>query len=456
MIKIETFEEVVQEMDKLENSSEKIALAVAFMRGSIASEGKPRFRDFWRMKKVCFELFPSETNPIKRTFLWKEYSELLKEAHGLQEIFKEEIDFQEAQIRLAIQGLEIELADTERAKAIGLPLFERFLDLKLLEQKACFFENLKEKVIALREEILALEIRIHQKNALLEILKHVGDRIFPEYKKIVQDLTKAFEERALEFFAEFSKAHEKGVFKKEIRQYQALLKEIHVSHESYRRFRERFSETWKEIEDFEKESAEEKNQIRKEDEERKEGFLVELQAVTEDVNFYDKVREISKRAKEEIRFREHYLVFQKEMHRMEEAYATKHLEQQQKLADKEKEKKALVEEEVNRAVEEIQALLKKKKVSLQTLEEMYEEKLGLLSKTVDKRQKMALTHQILCLREAILLQGEGVDAGWQKLIQERRAFLDMLRKELNSCGLDVELAGQIAFMIEENKKRLSV
>jgi hypothetical protein len=64
MIKIHTFEEISEGMKEISSPEEKITLAISFMKDAISSEGKPRFRDFWRMKKSCFELFSLETNPI--------------------------------------------------------------------------------------------------------------------------------------------------------------------------------------------------------------------------------------------------------------------------------------------------------------------------------------------------------------------------------------------------------
>ena len=245
MAKTITFEEVSSEINALTLAEDRVIAAISFMREAISSEGKPRFRDFWRMKKNCFELFGAIDNPIKKTFFWKEYSELLSEAHRLQEIFRQEIEFHSEQIGLAISGLEAEIADQEKAKAIEIPQFNRFPELKELEQRARFLESLKAKVLALREEILGLEIRVHQKNELLEILKKLGDQVFPEYKKIVVELTEAFQRRVDLFFTKMTGVQDNALLKRDIRQFQSVLKEIHISHDSYRQFREKFSEAWK-------------------------------------------------------------------------------------------------------------------------------------------------------------------------------------------------------------------
>lgn len=456
MIKITTFEEVVKDIEGLKSPEERIALSISFMKESISCEGKPRFRDFWRMKKSCFELFASETNPIKKTFFWKEYSELLKEAHRLQEIFKEEIEFHSEQIILAISGLEAEVKSPEKAKAISIPQFDRFPELKDLEQRARFFESLKEKVIALREEILGLEIRVHQKNELLNVLKKIGDLVFPEYKKIVSELTKAFGERATQFFEMLPIATEKSGFKRDIRQYQALLKEIHISHESYRQFREKFSDSWKSIEEWEKVESVEKLEQRAEDGARLALLLQELATISEEGSYNDKMRDLSKRAKLEISSKENFIQFQKELSRVQDAHAAKYLIEQEKKKEIEKEKRALVEGKVNETLGELNKLVQKKsRASLETLEESYKESLGILGKTVDKRQGITLTHQLLCLKEVILNKREASQDEFNLLKKDTKVFLDKLRKELISCGLDFEFAGILSQLIEENKQRLS-
>ncbi len=456
MIKTHTFEEVSQGLKELSSPEEKIILAISFMKDAISSEGKPRFRDFWRMKKGCFELFSLETNPIKRNFFWKEYSELLKEAHRLQEIFKEEIEFHAEQIRLAIVGLETIVSDSEKMKSIQLPQFERFADLRGLEQKARFFEGLKGKVIDLREEVLGLEIRIHLKNELLELLKKIGDQVFPEYKKCVHDLTKAFQEKVDLFFHKFSKTQEKSELKRDIRLFQSILKEIHISHEAYKKFRERFSDAWKSIEEHEKEIYEEKSEIREEDNARRELFLKELKEFPKDSLLYDKVREFFKRVKAEIRLRENFILIQKEINLAEEAYAASHLAQQEKRREIEQEKRAAIAEKVNEIIEELKTISRKQsKAELEKMEEVYAGSLKISEKSLNKGQLIFISHYRLLLREAMLKKRKASLQEWKELGVDTKNFLDKLRKELHNCGLDIEFAGVLTGLIEENKERMA-
>jgi hypothetical protein len=456
MIKIHTFEEISEGMKEISSPEEKITLAISFMKDAISSEGKPRFRDFWRMKKSCFELFSLETNPIKRNFFWKEYSELLKEAHRLQEIFKEEIEFHADQIRLAIAGLEAEILNPEKLRSIPLSNFEKADDLKELEQKARYFESLKGKVIALREEVLGLEIRIHLKNELLDLLKKIGDQVFPEYKKTVQELTKSFQDRVDHFFLKFSKEREKSELKRDIRMFQALLKEIHVSHDAYKKFREKFSQAWKLIEESEKENFEEREQIRSEDCLKKEALLNELKEIPDDSSFYDKIREVFRKAKAELRLKENFLAIQKEMQLIEDRYRERHLALEQKRKEVEEEKRALVAEKANVIIEELKTLSKKEgKASLEKMEEVYSEAAKVSEKSLDKSQSLLLLHLRLSLQQTILKKKKATGEEWKIFGNEIKFFLERLRKELKGCGLDIELAGVLSTLIEENKERLA-
>lgn len=456
MIKIHTFEEISEGMKEISSPEEKISAAISFMKEAISSEGKPRFRDFWRMKKSCFELFPLETNPIKRNFFWKEYSELLKEAHRLQEIFKEEIEFHADQIKLAITGLESEILDSEKVKSISLPNFEKALDLKELEQKARFLESLKGKIIALREEVLGLEIRIHLKNELLELLKKIGDHVFPEYKKTVHDLTKAFQEKVDQFFVRFSKEKQKSELKRDIRLFQALLKEIHISHEAYKKFREKFSDAWKFIEEDEKEHFTQRAEILKEDLERKEVLLKELKEVAEDSSFYDKMRELSKKAKAEIQLRENFVAIQKEINLLEDAYGEKQLALEKKRKEIEEEKRAVASGKANELIEELKTYSQKSaKPSLEKMEEVYAESLKVSEKSLDKSQFLFLSHYKLALFEAMLTKRKASLEEWKVFNKEVKTFLDRLRKDLKSCGLDIEFAALLSNLIDENKERLA-
>lgn len=388
MIKTETFEEVIAKISGMESPEERIRASIDFMREAISSEGKPRFRDFWRMKKSCFDLFASETNPIKRTFFWKEYSELLGEAHRLQEMFKEETLFQAEQIKLAMSALANEIENLDKAKAISLPLFDRFFELKELEQRARFFESLKEKVILLRQEVLALEIRVHQKNELLEELKGMGDRVFPEYKQVVQELTLAFEERANRFFEKFSKVGDKSDFKRDLRRFQAVLKEIHIGRDSYRKFRERFSDAWKELESSEEENASERAEVLKQQEE-------------------------------------------------------------------EEKKKAVITDQINETMEELKKLSSKKaRSSLEKLKEVYHQVDAFEEKKIGKRQALLFSHYKLSVRERILEKMDVREEERRLFVQDTKLFLERLRKELISCGLDIEFAATLSSLIEENKQRL--
>jgi hypothetical protein len=450
-----TFEEAVNTLGELKNPEEKIQSAINFMKSSISSEGKPRFRDFWRMKKTCFELMPLETNPIKKNFFWKEYSDLLKEAHRLQEIFKEEVDFHKDQIQLAIAGIESEIHQVEKMQALQLPEFDRFPKLKDLEKKARYFEGLKEKVIALREDILGLEIRIHQKNELLDTLKKIGDQIFPEYKKTIQELTKAFEDLANRFFEKLEASDDKGYLKRDVRQYQAILKVIHISHDGYKKFRESFSNAWKQIEDWESESNNERLELKALDEELVQAVLGQLKILEENGRDLESLRELSRDVKVNIRLKENFVLLNKEIKRIEDIFLSKLKIENEKKALVEAEKRIKFESETEELVSDLKKQTEKKsRLSVEKLEDLLDVANKNLEIQADKANFLLVSHYALSLKIQIAKKNEADESKLGLLAKEAKVFHEKLRKELTGCGLDIDLATVISDLIEDSKKRL--
>jgi hypothetical protein len=450
-----TFEEAVNTLGELKNPEERIQSAINFMKSSISSEGKPRFRDFWRMKKTCFELMPLETNPIKKNFFWKEYSDLLKEAHRLQEIFKEEVDFHKDQIQLAIAGIESEIHQVEKMQALPLPEFDRFPKLKDLEKKARYFESLKEKVIALREDILGLEIRIHQKNELLDTLKKIGDQIFPEYKKTIQELTQAFEELANRFFEKLEASEDKGYLKRDVRQFQAILKIIHISHEGYKKFRESFSSAWKVIEDWESESNKERLELKAIDEELVQAVLCQLKILEENGGTLESLKELNRDVKVNIRLKENFILLSKEIKRIEEIFLERLKIENEKKALLETEKKRKFESETEELVNDLKKHTEKKsRLSAEKLEDLLQLANKNLEMQSNKAYLLLISHYALSLKIQIAKKNEVDHAAINLLAKEAKCFHEKLRKDLSTCGLDIDLATVISELIEDSKKRL--
>ena len=108
------FEEMVKEIEKAKGVDEKVALSLKFMKGALSDGKRAQFKDFWRLKKICLDLFKQDMHPTKRALLWNDYTKLLGEAHGLQKILEEQTNFHIDQLELAIEGLEKEIEESDK------------------------------------------------------------------------------------------------------------------------------------------------------------------------------------------------------------------------------------------------------------------------------------------------------------------------------------------------------
>ena len=100
------FDECREKINQTTSIDQRLTLAIEFMKEALSAGHKARFRDFWRMKKICLDLFKAELHRAKRTIYWTEYTTLLSQAHALQRIIEEQTGFQRQQISLAIDSLE--------------------------------------------------------------------------------------------------------------------------------------------------------------------------------------------------------------------------------------------------------------------------------------------------------------------------------------------------------------
>lgn len=223
----------------METIDEKLRGALDVMRAALSEGEKARFRDFWQMKKSCLELFKEEMHPTKRGLFWNEYTALLKEAHELQNILDEQMNFQVEQISLAIDSLEKEIL--ERSERILETVVEEGCErllkepLLLMRKQIAFYSMCQEKILSLRKEVLELEMRISQKNKMLARLSQLGDIVFPEKKTLVPEFSKAL----------LQEIEQRSPLRKDrIKQYQGLLKTIPLTNEIYRKLRQQLSEAW--------------------------------------------------------------------------------------------------------------------------------------------------------------------------------------------------------------------
>ena len=234
---------------------QKLSLAIEFMKEALSNGRKARFRDFWRMKKVCLDLFKGDLHKTKRNAYWQEYTVLLSQAHALQRILEEETAFQAEQIALAVDGLEQRLQEQESGTQEGCGLLDK-LDptgnLFKLQTQSMFYQTLREQALTYRKEILALEIRVSQKNKMLSRLSQVCDKIFPKRKELFVELTECLSQIVDQFLSShFDLQNQKLItqmpyskLKEQVKCFQAALRNLCIFNDVYQKVRSALGQSW--------------------------------------------------------------------------------------------------------------------------------------------------------------------------------------------------------------------
>ncbi len=406
------FEECKQELDQALMIDQKLMHAIEFMKEALSNGRKARFRDFWRMKKVCLELFKSEIHRAKRTVFWSEYTALLSQAHALQRIIEEQTNFQAEQIELAIKSLEEEKEEIEvtQEERDLFSKIDKTDELARLHKMSLYTHSERQQALSLRKEILKLEIRISQKNKLLGRLSKVCDRIFPKRKAFLLDLTKAFSRLVDEFIQIHFDLSEKKIkthptfyhLREKIKAFQVALKELTISNEAYGRIRSQLGDCWDLV------SAEEK-ELKKKSSLKKQEMLKS-----------EKVEEEKKK--------------------------------------KEKEEEAEKKSRVSEALEKLDSLKNKaKRMKLENVVLEYE-KLGHSNDHFDSWDKSRIIFEVKKQFIEYIMIGKRLRLGEETedelaiLHKEIKQAIERMKHAKVGCGLDIEFALLLDELINEGKE----
>lgn len=261
--------------DEQNDHEAKLQLAIDFMEASLAQGGTPHFRSFWEARRLCLSLFKENISPVLRSQLWAKYSELSKEARRLKEILDEQSAFAVEQIEIAIQALELDIAefDTQTDK----PAFsESFVFPEALKEHNAIYQSLQRqlnvlnaqasRINALRKELLKTEMRVRHKNKFFQRLSAAGDKVFPKRKELIKQISQQFTDNVNQFIKqnfETEGYYESFyILREEIKAFQGLAKVLTLNTHSFTQTRMRLSECWDRIKVEEKERKKERIQQR--------------------------------------------------------------------------------------------------------------------------------------------------------------------------------------------------
>ena len=432
-----TFQGFTEQLVSLPTPEEKLAHGLSFMRGALAQEGAPRFREFWEVRREILPFFRENLNSIARSKLWSEYVEMTVEARRLKEILEEQSAFAIEQIDLAIQSLESDLSNfetlLEQVGDISFPKENRVLqkiDLyNQIQRELNLLNALASRLTALRKEVMKTEMRLRFKTKFLKQLSELGDQIFPKRKEFIEKVSSEFE-KDIDSFVEthFREGQVVGapyyVLREEIKALQGMAKVFSLNSAIFTQTRLKLSKCWDQIRELEKEH-------KKVLSEKRQAFFLQKREKEE------KVRELEEAEREKFRLKrqkigqlkEQIEVLLKEGEQMElDSFASR-------------------AEKLKGEIENLEA----SKPEKQQLERLYRPLKDLLAEkkeeallNLSEDDKKALENLYLVLEQK---------KERRKKIKDQ---LEIYRKSLGTSGLDFERAMLYRELIDQEKERQEI
>lgn len=267
------FEKFLSDMSQFPDNETKLQFAIDFMEASIGQVGSPHFKSFWEARSLCLELFKENISPVVRGILWNKYNELSKEARRLKEILDEQSAFAVEQIEIAISALEADILSIDehlqKASLIDFGMCSKVLadhlpSYQQWQQRLNLLNTQASRINALRKELIRTEMRVRQKNKFFQRLSAAGDKVFPQRKELIKQVSDQFivdVDAFIKTHFHTDKAHDTLFsLREEIKSLQGMAKVLTLNTHSFTHIRMRLSECWDQIKGEEKERKKERAQ----------------------------------------------------------------------------------------------------------------------------------------------------------------------------------------------------
>lgn len=269
---VDAFIEYLMGIDSVDDRLKKM---LAYMQHQLShGEIKPLNR-FWKMRQFCLEQFKENLSFSVRSHLWESYQQLVKEIVHLKEILDEKTLFHKEEISKALISLEKNIQQMDQIVASS-PLIDIPKVATCLEKNADFYQenqrqlniinNYAKQLNALKAEILNLEIPYKEKQSLLDHLHQLSDIVFPKKRELLGFISKKYADD-IHYFTKvnFEKKELKlPLFdlKDQIKALQAFAKILSLNVGTFSQSREKLSQCWDQIRNFEKAQKKLKEQLK--------------------------------------------------------------------------------------------------------------------------------------------------------------------------------------------------
>ena len=487
--------ELIVELGKLTSGEEKIQKCLAVMKAAL-SDKTVRFRDYWEAKRLCLPFFKENLAGSARSTLWAEYIEISTEARHLKETLDEQSAFAVEQIDLAIQAIEkdLEKIDELVAQVSHWTVPEECETLRSkkdlytkLQRELDVLNTLAARVNSLRKEVIRTEMRIRFKNKFFDRLSKAGDKIFPQRKELIRQISAEFLTDVKSFAAKCGSAQSSKdapifTLRDEIKFLQILAKEMTLDTHAFTETRLELSKCWDVLKECDKER-------KKEIAEKKEVFQKNVELIM------DKIRPLAERCQAEtfsmdeaMKQSGDILSFMKtiDLGRDEVRYLKDEIAKARTpVIERERKEQEIREKEIEESqrqrrdkIEDFKRRLQEAadQVSEKTIEELLSLKdeltkqLGILSAT--HAEKELLEHSLKEFRDRIIEKKEKAIASlsaeeqnslqhlkqmleeWKVQKQEIRLQIETYRKALAGSGFDFDKAMRYRTLMDEERIRL--
>jgi len=249
---------------------QKLQELIDQMESALSQGGTPNFKLFWDLRKGCLELFKENISPAMRTLSWARYRELSKEAKKLKDLFDEQSAFAVEQIEIAIKALEIDIESIdqqlEKMDEVDFgPIPKSFGQDKAfyakLQKKLNLLNAHASRVNTMRKELIKTEMRIKHKNNFFERLSKAGDKIFPDRKELIKEVSDRFENDIEAFVTKFFGDNKEFVptyyLRDDIKTLQNIAKILTLNSAAFSSSRQKLSECWDALKQMDKERKKE-------------------------------------------------------------------------------------------------------------------------------------------------------------------------------------------------------
>lgn len=480
-------EDFMQKLESLGSVEEKLELALSFMQKSLQEGGGRHFREFWDARKLCTDLFLLNIHPSMRVRLWTQYSDLCREARRLKDLFDEQSSFVSEQIEKAIEAVESELP-LFHEKGTHLPEVPRFSACTSVLQhidrytelyhELQYLNSFASRITALRKELIKTDMRFKQRQRLLDRLSALGDKVFPQRKQAISEISALFQEDVEAFirktFVGELKAFALFDAREEIKRLQEIAKILTLGTEAFSKTRIQLSECWDSIRNVLKEKKKAQNEQKILFKKHRDELVQELATMKEEIekgalssnDAKNRFSACVRKMKEVALSRQDVQEVREKLREVEELFS-QHNAQEHKGVEAKGEKESRYKE----LLERIKSLLEQDSSAEAKEEELLNIAREVTSGTYNRTERLSIDCEIArgrSLVEKMLndrIQKERQDGSEESLhgafvsLEHLRADckqqIEIWRKVGSGSNIDFSIAMQYLDLIEEEKQRIA-